>query len=372
MKMTFSNLSAYAQNAFGSEDKLRGFINLGTDLANGRAIFDAEGNEIDKRDAEKQHRQLMLNFLGLDEHSTHRDRKRALRAHGIELMQVLEEEIDQKIATGFHESEWFNALVDERNLALGDSQEFYVPDDTLLSVTRVSGDHHDFVLQRLGTGQSYTVPTSTYGLAVGADIDMVLSGRTSWAELTDAVAAAFVRHVQNAMYTGIMGASKDLPAQFKGTGALSFTTKANFDKLLDDVSIANGNVPVYIMGTKTALKAMNGFASVEWAPSSSKEDMASLGRLSHYEGTRLVEIPQRFTPNDPTKYLVDNTKLLIFPEGMDKPVKFVDVGETEIEEILDKGQKDGFMADIQKYEVQRQMGVSVVLGRMYGEWTITT
>lgn len=37
--------------------------------------------------------------------------------------------------------------VDQRNLALGDKNEFYSEDESILSVMKVAGNHHDIVLK---------------------------------------------------------------------------------------------------------------------------------------------------------------------------------------------------------------------------------
>lgn len=225
-------------------------------------------------------------------------------------------------------------------------------------------------MQRLGSGESYTVATSVYGIAVGADIDMYLAGRLDWSKFTDACARAFVLKIQNDMYAEVMNAGEQLPAQFKGTGALGTTTKDAFDTLIEDVEIANGNVPVYIIGTKTALKKLTALADIDWVTEGQKESVANTGRLGSYEGVTLFEIPQRFALNDTSKKLVDSKKLLIMPQTEDKFVKFVDVGETEINEITEKGEANGRMDDTMKYEVQRAMGIGTQIGRYFGYWKL--
>lgn len=173
--------------------------------------------------------------------------------------------------------------------------------------------------------------------------------------------------IQNEMYAQVMNAGDKLPAQFKNTGALSAATKDAFDTLIEDVSIANDNVPVVIMGTKTALKKLTGLADIDWVTEAQKGEVASTGRLGSYEGVTLFEIPQRFALNDTTQKLVDSTKLLIMPQVDNKFVKFVDVGETEIYEVTEKGAR---MDDTMKYEVQRAMGIATQLGRYHGEWVL--
>jgi len=368
-KLSFSNLNTRIKDIFETEDNYEGFRNLRYDLNSKAEMFDDEGNRISKKDAEEKVRKFVWNILEIDEKSTKRDRKRAMRKHGNELFEVLEEDIDFKVDTGFHESEFFNQFVDERNIKRGDSQEFWTEDNVILSVSKIAGDHHDFTLQRLGSGQPYTVPTSVYGIAVGADIDLYLAGRLDWSKFTDACAKAFIIHIQNEMFAEVMNAGNKLPvnSQFNKTMAISAANKETFDTLIEDVSMANGNVPVTIFGTRTALKKLTALADIDWVSEAQKNQFAELGRLGSYEGTALFEIPQRFAPNDVTKKLVDSTKLLIMPQVENKFVKFVDVGETEIYEVTEKGER---MDDTMKYEVQRTMGIGTQIGCYFGVWTI--
>lgn len=375
-KMLFSDLSMHVQTVFANlcedgvtpEENYEGFKKLTYDLNhNPNEIYDEEGNKISKKEANDAVRKFVFAIMGLNEHSTKRDRKRAMDRHGIELFEVMEEEIDIKVETGFRESEFFNNYVEQRNLSRGDSQEFWTNEKVILSVTKISGDHHDFTLQRLGSGESYTVTTSVYGIAVGADIDLYLVGRYDWAKLTDQCAAAFVRKVQNDIYAEMMNAGKKLPAQFQGTGALSTTTKDKLDTLLEDVSLANDGAQVVIMGTRTGLQQFQKLMDVDWITDDQKRDVATMGRLGYYGPYTLVELPQRFALNDTTKKLLDPKTLFIMPQVEDKFIKFVDVGETEIYEVNEKGAR---MDDTMKYEVQRAMGVGVQIGRYFGVWTL--
>ena len=373
-KMLFSDLSTHVQTVFANlcedgvtpEENYEGFKKLTYDLNhNPNEIYD--GNKRSKKEAEDSVRKFVFAIMGLTEHSTKRDRKRAMDKHGIELFEVMEEEIDIKVETGFRESEFFNNYVEQRNLSRGDSQEFWTNEKVILSVTKISGDHHDFTLQRLGSGESYTVTTSVYGIAVGADIDLYLAGRYDWAKLTDQCAAAFVRKVQNDIYAEMMNAGKKLPAQFQGTGALSAATKDKLDTLLEDVSLANDGAQVVIMGTRTGLQQFQKLMDVDWITDDQKRDVATMGRLGYYGPYTLVELPQRFALNDTTKKLLDPKTLFIMPQVEDKFIKFVDVGETEIYEVNEKGAR---MDDTMKYEVQRAMGVGVQIGRYFGVWTL--
>lgn len=376
--LTFANLSEHTKNVFASmctddvtpEENFDGFRSLIFDYATGNELYDAEENRtITAKEADSRIRKVVFGVLGINEKSSKRDRKRAMKKHGNELFEVIEEVIDFKVETGWKESEFFNTFVDERNILRGDRNEFWTDEDVILSVSKIAGDHHDFTLQRLASGESYTVTTSVYGIAVGADIDLYLAGRIDWVKFTDACAKAFVIKIQNEMYAQVMNAGSKLPStsQFTKTMELSEANKDTFDTLLEDVSIANGNVPVYIMGTRTALKKLNKLADVDWITEDQKRQVAEMGRLGSYEGTTLFEIPQRFAINDTSKKLVDSTKLLIMPQVEHKFVKFVDVGETEINEVSEIGDRND---DTMKYEVQRAMGIGTQIGRYFGVWTI--
>ena len=346
--------------------------NLMFDLAQNREVFDEEqGRVVSKAEANDVLRKAMFEELGLNEKSTSKQIKRALESErGKEFFAIIEELIDVKVATGWHDSEFFNQFVEEKNLADGDANEFWTDDDVILTVAQISGDHWDMTMQKLGAGKPFTVPMSVYGIKVGSDIRLFLTGRKNWGEFIDAVARAFQIKMQNTMYAQFMSASAEIPptAQFNKTGLLSSATKAVFDTLLEDVSIANDNAPVVIMGTRVALKKLTGLADINWIADSQRESVAHSGLLGDYEGVTLMEIPQRFEQNTTASKLVDSTKLIIMPQVGMKPVKFVDGGESE----LTVDQKGEYRDDFQSYEIHRKMGISTIITEYFGVWTIGT
>lgn len=340
------------------------------DLSEGREIYDeATDKVISLKDANATLAKFCREELGLDEKATDRQVKRALKTQaGIELFQVIEEIVDYKIDTGWKDNEFFNAFVENRNLADGDKNEFWTDDDVILTVAKVAGSHHDLVVQRLGAGSSTSLPMSTYAIKVGSFIREFLLGRKDWSDFVDHVAVAFIKKIQDELYTEFMAASEKIPAdtQFNKTGVLGAATKDEFDTLLEDVSMANNNAGVVIMGTKTALKKLNALSDINWRADSLKESVSHTGLLGDYEGTALMEIPQRFKDNDIAQKLVSNTKLLIIPLVDTKPVKFVDGGETEVtvDEIAAK------MDDRQTYEVTRKLGIGTYITNYFGCWNL--
>lgn len=125
--------------------------NLMFDLSDRREIFDDEQNRvISTAEANDRLRTYCFETLHLNEKSTDRDIKRALDTpEGKKFFQVIEEILDKQIATGWHDNEFFNDFVEQRNLKDGDMNEFWTEEDIILNVAKVSGDHHDLRHNRI-------------------------------------------------------------------------------------------------------------------------------------------------------------------------------------------------------------------------------
>ena len=341
-------------------------------------MFDLYKGELDegisKKDAEDKLREMSLKIFGLTKDAKKRERIRAYEEFGRQFFNVIEEVTDWTVSTGLKENEWFNELVNYRNLNDGDENLFKNEhEEVILSVARMGKRHHDTMLQRLPENTTYSVETDLYGAAVGADIDRYLIGQEDWTKLIDAITKAFIVMIQELIFAEILEAPKKLPVQsgFVETGALSTATRKKFNKVLQNVSVANDNADVVIMGTMVALQELEGLIDINWLADSQKEDKAKMGRLGNYGRYTLVEIPQRFARNDVTKDMYKDDVLWVFASGDNKMVDMVDVGETLIEEITDRGTANSNIADLMKYEVQREFGVATRLGRYFGQWTIT-
>ena len=368
--MSRMNFTAHVMNVFKemetSYDEIK---NLMFDLYKGELD---EG--ISKKDAEDKLREMSLKIFGLTKNAKKRERIRAYEEFGRQFFNVIEEVTDWTVSTGLKENEWFNELVNYRNLNDGDENLFKNEhEEVILSVARMGKRHHDTMLQRLPEGETYSVETDLYGAAVSADIDKYLIGQEDWTKLIDAITKAFVVMVQDLIFAEVFNAPKKLPVQtgFVETGALNTQNRGKFNKVLQNVSVANDNAEVVIMGTMVGLQELENLVNVNWIAASQKEAVASMGRLGNYGRYRLVEIPQRFARNDVTKTMYDDDTLWIFASGDNKMVDMVDVGETIIDEITDRGEANSNIADLMKYEVQRELGVATRLGRYFGQWKIT-
>ena len=366
--------STHAQGVFASMGTdYESMNNLMKDLAAGKEIFDAEsGRVISKAEANAKVLEFSRQIIGFKEGCNKKELRRAFRDNGREWLDIIEDTVDEAIATGFRESEWFNDLVETKNIAMGDRQDFYVENDAVLSVAKVGVSHHDHILQRLGGGRTFTIPTDRYTVKIGADINKYLLGQVDWSGLIVAIARAYMLKIQADIYTQVTSAASALPVQtgFVDTGSLGAATKDRFDTIITNVSAANDGVPVVIMGTQTALKKISALPNANYIAKVQKDNVAQTGTIGVYEGTILVEVPQRFTDKTLTTKLFDDDKLLVMPVIDNKMIKFIDEGDTEITEVTEKGEAGGRWDDLMSYEVQRTFGVGTVIGKYFGQWTI--
>lgn len=120
--------------------------------------------QVDKKVANDKIREVMFSILGVDEHATRKELRRAIRSHRNEVFEVIEETVENLLVSGWGNNPFFNEFVEIKNLSDGDTNEFYVKDDVILTVSEISGNHHDLIRQRLAEGQTFRVKTSWYGV----------------------------------------------------------------------------------------------------------------------------------------------------------------------------------------------------------------
>lgn len=341
------------------------------DVALGKEVFDdVTGRVISKAEANAKILDFSREVLGVTATSTKKEIRRAIEDNGKEWFRIVEDSIDDSVTVGLGDSPWFKDLVENKNLEYGDRQDFIAEVDSILAVAKMGESHHDHILQRLSEGQPISIPTYRYGVKVGADINKFIAGQIDWTKLVDTITKAFIKKIQELVSAELINVGSKLPAVFKGTGALTAGTKAEFDEVISNVQGANDGVNVVIMGTKIALKKITAIADVDWAAKEQRDSVAQTGTIGIYEGTILMELPQRFEDKTFTTKIMDDTKLYIMPVAENKMIKFLDEGDTEITEVDAKGEANGRTDDLRSYEVQRRFGAGTVLGRMFGVWQL--
>lgn len=356
--MRFTNDST--NNVFVAFEQ-NGFKNLMFDAAQG--IY-----EKSKEDTNAKIREVMFQVLGVDEGCTRKELRKAIRKNKVAVYEVIEETVTDLLVSGWGENPFFNEFVEMKSMAAGDTNEFYAPNECILTVSELSGNHHNLIRQKLAEGETFNVKTSWYGVKIYAEYELFMAGRIDWAGFVQKIYEGFDKKVNDMVYAAVMSAGdKVMPtSQFAKTGQLNSSMRDTFITLIEDVQTATGE-EVVIMGTKSALAKLNGMSEVDWVSNEMKQERYTTGRLGYFEGTRLVEIPQAFAPHDTTTKLVDNSKLLIMPVGDNKFIKLYDEGDAQMSEVTDKDTNRDMSIEA---EYQQKLGVATVIGKKFGTWEI--
>ena len=362
------NFDANVREVFeNDENKLGAFKKLMIDTAN--ANFE-EG--ISVKDANAKIVSMFKKIIGVDENAKKSDIRRAIQDNQKVLFRLIEDVVPNLLQTGWQDNPFFNEFVEIKNIDIGDQNVFYTEDETILSVSKVSGNHWDIDRQRLGKGASFSVETSWYGIAVYSEYERLLTGAEDFATFVTKLYEAVDKFVNESIYQAMISASAQLPGgatssgQWVKTGALTDAEKAVFMQLIEDVQMATG-MDVVIMGTKTALSRLEGIQNIDWVSEDMRVQRNTTGRIGYFEGIRLVEIKQGFRLNDTTNRLVDDKQLLIMPVGSNKFIKMVNEGQPEMRQVNDNTTNLDMTYD---YRYMWKMGVAVQINLLFGVYNI--
>lgn len=365
---TLMSFDAHIRDVFeNDENKFASFNKLMIDTANNH--FE-EG--ITAKEANAKIVEMFRNVLGLKEDANRAEVRKAIRNNERVLFNLIEEVVPNLLRTGWKDNPFFNEFVETRNLEIGDAAVFYTEDDTLLTVSKVSGNHWDIDRQRLGKGSSFTVETSWYGIGIYSEYERLLVGLEDFSTFVTKLYEAVDRFVNESIYRAFQSAAEQLPGgvggngQWVKTGNLDNTTKETFMQLVEDVEMATGETAV-IMGTKTALSKLGNMQDIEWISEDMKVQRNTTGRVGVFEGIKLVELQQGFKLNDTTSRLVDDKQLFIMPVGENRFVKVINEGQPEMRQVTDFTQTQDMTSDM-RYLFK--MGVGVQIGLLFGVWNI--
>ena len=130
-------------------------------------LVDTAKKQVKEYSAQEANAKIVEKFraaLGIEANDRAPQVRRAIRANQALVFTIIEETVEEMIITGWMNNPFFMAYVETKNLALGDTNDFYVGDDSILSVSKVSGNHHNMIRQRLGAGRHFAVTTEWFGL----------------------------------------------------------------------------------------------------------------------------------------------------------------------------------------------------------------
>lgn len=231
------------------------------------------------------------------------------------LFTLLEEVLSTTTVSGLQGDEYFNTLVEFRNVAEGDSPVFVVEDNNLFVIADAADGTQGIRRQRLGGVTETTIPTTLKVVRIYEELNRVLAGRVDFNNLINKVSESFRQKLLNDIYTLWSGATA---AQLGGT--TYFPTAGAFDEdsllnVIAHVEAAAGGKTATIIGTKKGLRNIRESIDSDGA----KDELHSMGYVGKFYGTPVVATPQRHRVGS-TDFILDDDVLTIIA-GDDKPIK---------------------------------------------------
>lgn len=237
------------------------------------------------------------------------------------LFTLIEEILSNTIVEGLQGDEFFNAMVDFRNVADGDQNLFLVEDNNLFVVSEAADGTQGIRRQRLGGVTETSIPTSLKVVRIYEELNRVLAGRVDFNVFIQKVAESFRKKMLDDIYALWSGATA---AQMGG--ATYFPTAGAYDEnvlleLVEHVEAAAGGKQATIIGTKAALRNLKESIQADGA----KDELHNMGYYGKFYGTPCVAVPQRHKVGS-TEFVMDD-KVLTIIAGDDKPLKVVYEGD---------------------------------------------
>lgn len=241
-----------------------------------------------------------------------------------EVFSLVEEILSRTVVEGLQGDEYFNALVDFRNVALGDKNEFVIEDSNLFVVSDAAEGTQGIRRQRLGGQSKTSIPTSFKVVKIYEELNRVLSGQVDFNKFIAKVSESFRKKLLDDVYALWNSATA---TDFGGT--VYFPAAGNYDEetllgIIAHVEAAAGGKTATIVGTKKALRNLK--PSIQGAEA--RSDLYNLGYLGKFYGSPVVATPQRHKVGSTDFVLNDNVITII--AGDDKPIKCVHEGQSTI------------------------------------------
>lgn len=275
---------------------------------------------------------------------------------------LIEELIPAIVNEGFKDEDGIFSLVDYRNVADGDEQDFVIEGNSLFVIADAAAGVKGVRRQRIDDTQTIAVKTSMKIARVYEEMNRLLSGKVDFNTFVDRVAKSYKQHVLADAYKALeaitqntVGFDANYVVASNAAGA-----EAAILALVAHVEAATGK-PARILGTKAALrKVPNAVMSDE-----AKSDLYNVGYFGKFNGTEMVCLRQAHKPGT-SEFALNDGKVYVVA-GDDKPIKVVNEGEG----ILLEGDATANNDLTKEYVYGQPMGVGVACSAKMGIFTFS-
>jgi hypothetical protein len=328
-------------------------VRLALDISRGCAIVPTEFSD---KNPEEVLRSALIELNG---GSSTFDYK-SFRRNKVEIFEIIEQIVPVIVNDGLQGDEFFMNLVDERNIAAGDMNEFVAEDRTMFVVAEMANGIAIPRRQKIGEKTSVTIPTAVHGIRIFDDLSRFMSGRIDWNSLIDKVARSYRAEILNKVYTTFSGISSSTPGLNNTYVTGGTYSEADLLTLVEHVEATTG-MSAKIVGTKTALRK----CATAVVADAARDDYYGIGYYGKLAGVPMVGVKNRHAIGT-DNFIFPDDKIYVLASD-DKPVKFVTEGEALIIE------KDGTTnSDLtMEYLYTEKVGCGLLVSDRLGIYSIT-
>lgn len=323
-----------------------------------KAMLDYSDNKLQKYSREEARKSIYDELIAANGGST----KLTLKSFrdNKEMYAIIEELVSQVASEGLAESGFPADLIEQRNIAEGDSMEFQVDKGHLYAVSEISHGNTSLRRQRIDDLTTITVNPIVHGVKVYEELARVMAGRVDIAVLTERVR----KSVRAAMLDDAYAAWNKLTSA--NVGATLYPTAGTYSEtalrdVIEHTSADNDGAPCYLLTTLT------GAASISASESSSegKNSIYRNGYIQYWKGVPVVIVPQRHKVGTNT-FAFDNKKIYVLPQTMDRPIKQVIGGDTYLK-VGDGSENADLSVEI---TCLTQWNTAVIIGQKFGVYEL--
>lgn len=268
------------------------------------------------------------------------------------LFAIVEEVLTNTVINGLPENSLIYNFVETKQVNLGDKASFYVPDNSLLTVSDVASGTQGIRRQRIEFGKNITVDTQLKAIKIYEELDLVLAGRIDFNEFIDRVAASFQAQINADIITTFIGTYSTVVAPYQQSGTYS---EATLLSLIDHVEAATG-MTAKILGSRTAIRKI----TTTFDSNEAKDDKYNMGYYGKFNGTPVFGLKNGHKIGT-TDFLLNDTDIYVVA-GDDKFIKCVIEGDSTI--ITGDPTKNADLS--QEFTMLQKYGVAVALSQAFG------
>lgn len=175
------------------------------------------------------------------------------------LFTLIEEIIARVVVEDLTGDEYFNTLVDFRNIGAGDKNLFEIEDAALFSVDEIANGTQALRRQRLSGVSTFSIDTKRHGVKIYEELNRMLAGQVDFNKMIAKVAESYRRALLQEIYSLWSGATAadfgDDPANPIYVVAGTYDEDDLLD-IVEHVEAASGGKQAKIIGTKAALRKL--------------------------------------------------------------------------------------------------------------------